>query len=99
MASRRPADFRFPTERQERAEQTARNMARAAQARLPVDDTPPQTPAVVPADDAPDAYWDSILADPRAVAGARRKASPSTALRDIGEHLLRVECLRCFRIV
>lgn len=99
MASRRPADFRFPTEKQERAEQTARNMHRAAQARLPVNEAPPPMPAVGPADDTPDAYWASILADPRAVAGARRRTRPDMALRDIGDHVLRVECLKCFRIV
>lgn len=47
----------------------------------------------------PDAYWDSILADPRAVAGARRKTSPATPLRDISAQTLRVKCLRCFTII
>lgn len=95
MAGRRVAEFRFPTEKQDRAEETARNMARAAKERHP----DPVTLAVGPADPMPDSCWDAVLSDPRAVAGARRKTSPATPLRDIGAHVLRVECLKCFSIV
>lgn len=84
MAGRRVVDFRFPTEKQARSEETARRLRDAA--------APPPTPAVGPADPMPDSYWDAVLTDPRATAGARRKAPPATPLRDIGEHVLRVEC-------
>jgi hypothetical protein len=49
MASRRPADWRFPTEKQQRAEGTARRMR----------------DAVAPPRSDEDAWWDAVLADPR----------------------------------
>jgi hypothetical protein len=91
MANRRPADWRFPTPKQEAAEATLRRMQQNA--------APPPLPTPGPADEMPDAYWDAVLADPRAVAGARRKAAPQQALRDIREHLLRVECRKCATII
>jgi hypothetical protein len=99
MAGRRVADWRFPTDKQERAEQTARNMHRAAQARLPVDPTPPPTPAVGPADPMPESYWDSILSDPRAEATRPPPSSNPRRLADARRETIRFECLRCFRIV
>jgi len=90
MASRRPADWRFPTEKQSRAEDTARRMQAAS--------APPPTPAVGPSDDTPDAYWDAILEDPRARA---RPGVPiqNRRLAEIPRHVLRVSCRRCDRIV
>ncbi|MCX7318817.1 MAG: hypothetical protein NT113_04730 [Hyphomicrobiales bacterium] len=99
MAGRRVADWRFPTPKQERAEETARNMARAAQARLPVDDTPPPMPAVGPADPMPDSYWESILTDPRAEATRPPPSYNPRRLADARREAIRFECLRCFRIV
>lgn len=103
MASRRPADWRFPTEKQQRAEETARRMHTAADVSfLGHNDVPDpktsQTPTPGPADQMPDAYWDAVLADPRASArpgvhiGNRR-------LSEIPRHVLRVSCRRCDRIV
>lgn len=80
MASRRPADWRFPTPKQARADETARRMREAAE--------PPRTAA--------DAWWDAVLDDPRA---ATPKPSPARTLDEVRSELLRVECLRCFRIV
>lgn len=91
MAGRRVADWRWPTEKQDRAEQTARRMQRAA--------APPPTPAVGPQDDTPDAYWDSILADPRAEATRPPSSSNPRRLADARREAIRFECLRCFRIV
>lgn len=80
MANKRPAEWRLPTEKQQRAEETARRMREAS--------TPPRS------DD--DCWWDSVLADPRA---ATPRPSPARHLRDISSEMLRVECLRCFRVV
>lgn len=99
MAGRRVADWRFPTEKQERAEEMARNMAKAAQARLPVDEAPPPTPAVGPADQMPDSYWESILTDPRAGATRPPPSSRPRRLADARREVIRFECLRCFWIV
>ena len=80
MASRRPADWRFPNEKQARAEETARRMRDAAS----------------PGRSDEECWWDAVLADPHA---ATPRPSPSRTLGEIRSDLLRVECLRCFRIV
>lgn len=80
MANRRPAEWRVPTERQQRAEETARRMREAS--------TPPRSDH--------DCWWDSVLDDPRA---ATPRPTPARRLTDISSETLRVECLRCFRIV
>jgi hypothetical protein len=77
MASRRPADWRFPTPKQAKAEETASDAA------------------AVPRTDEDD-WWDAVLSDPRAVTST---PSPARTLGEIRSDLLRVECLRCFRIV
>jgi hypothetical protein len=53
-----------------------------------------------PAPDAPPPleWWDSVLADPR-VAGKPWLPIQQQRLSEIPRHLLRVECVRCFRIV
>ena len=99
MASRRCAEWRLPTEKQQRAEDTARNIARAAQARLPVEDKPNAPPALGPCDPTPDTYWESILSDPRAEATGLRPSSNPRRLVDARRASIRFECLRCFRIV
>jgi hypothetical protein len=53
MAGRRPAEWRFPTEKQRRAEDTARRLLEAQQQRDQVSEH--------------DCWWASVLADPRAV--------------------------------
>ena len=86
MASRRCADWRFPTEKQARAEETARRMQAAptgveqpgnrrdalgaARENTGVGRAP-ATPAG-PCDPMPDAYWDAVLSDPVAKGQARR---------------------------
>lgn len=99
MAARRSADWRFPAEMQERAETRARRMLQATLSKSPTEQHQAVTPAVGPADPMPDVYWDTVLADPRAVAGARSQPAPRMALRDIQQHVLRVECLKCFAII
>jgi hypothetical protein len=68
-------------------EKLAPEMARAPATSEPKPDEPP-----------PDAWWDSILPDPRA-AGKPWLPIQQRRLNEIPRHLLRVECLRCNRIV
>lgn len=57
---------------------------------------PSSTPG--PADDMPEAYWDSVARDPR---GSIRTGVPiqNWRLSEIPRHVLRVSCRRCDRIV
>ncbi|MGY3356266.1 hypothetical protein ACVWZK_002929 [Bradyrhizobium sp. GM0.4] len=52
MAGRRPADWRFPTQKQQRIEDTAKKIADAQRQREGRTDQ--------------DAWWDAVLRDPRA---------------------------------
>lgn len=52
--------------------------------------------AVMPPRTDEDGWWESVLSDPRA---ETVKPSPARTLGAISSDLLRVECLRCFRIV
>jgi hypothetical protein len=90
MANRRCAEWRFPTDKQAKAEETARRMQEAA--------APSPSPAIGPADRMPESYWDAVLADPRARA---RPGIPiqNRRLSEIPRHVLRVSCRRCERIV
>jgi hypothetical protein len=81
MAGRRAADWRFPTPKQAKAEETARRMREAAAQRLAVDDEA--------------AWWAAVLADPRADS---RRPAPARTIGEMRGKLLRVECLRCFRV-
>jgi hypothetical protein len=49
-------------------------------------------------DDSPDGWWGSVLSDPRA-SGKPWLPIQQRRLSEIPRHLLRVECLRCLRIV
>ena len=82
MAGRRCADWRFPTAKQQRAEETARRLAELQRRRAGVTDD--------------DAWWASVLADPRATTTRPRA---DRTLAEIRSEELRVECLMCFRVV
>jgi hypothetical protein len=111
MAGRRCADWRFPTERQAKAEETARIMRAAAGVRKSGHEAD-QTPGFLPPDplrtpsfddpgpggELPAGYWDAILEDPRA-AGKPWLPISQRRLSEIPRELLRVECSRCFRAV
>ena len=56
------------------------------------------TPYPAPGDPMPDPMWDAVLDDPRA-AGKPKQSIQQCALADIKQHVLRVECQRCLRIV
>jgi len=51
-----------------------------------------------PAPDRDDGWWDSVLSDPRA-AGSPGIPIQQRRLSEIPRHVLRVECIRCNRIV
>lgn len=90
MASRRCAEWRFPTKKQAQAHEAAQ-LRRSASA-------PHLQTALGPADGMPDSYWDAVLADPR----ARAKVGvpiQNRRLSEIPRHVLRVACRRCERIV
>jgi hypothetical protein len=91
MSSRRPAQFDFPSRKA--VEKTIHSM----DGRL----APPQPPTATdpgPAGDPPSAWWDAVLNDRRA---RSRPAVPiqDQRLIDIQPEVLRIERLRCFRIV
>jgi hypothetical protein len=81
----RPASWRMPNPKQ--VEKLARERDRAAVESEPAPDAPP-----------PAEWWDSVLSDPRA-AGKPWLPIQQRRLSEIPRHLLRVECLRCLRIV
>jgi hypothetical protein len=82
MAGRRAADWRFPTPKQAKAEETARRLAELQRSRAGVTEE--------------DAWWASVLADPRATTTRPRA---DRTLAEIRTSQLRVECLKCFRVV
>lgn len=82
MAGRRCAEWRFPTPKQQRVEETARRLAENQRKRAEVDDE--------------DAWWASVLSDPRA---ATTRPRADRTLAEIRSSELRVECLKCFRVV
>jgi hypothetical protein len=82
MTNDRPVSWRMPT--REQMEKLA------SQRPLPASEPAP--------DESPDAWWDSVLADPRA-AGKPWLPIQQRRLSEIPRHLLRVECLRCRRTV
>lgn len=82
MAGRRCAEWRFPTTKQQKVEETARRLDENQRRRVSVDDE--------------DAWWASVLADPSATTA---KPRADRTLAEIRSSELKVECLKCFRIV
>jgi hypothetical protein len=84
----RPASWRMPTPKQmEKMAATVRE--------------PRRTPAPGPSDTMPAEYWESLLRDPRVGARPVPPSPPVRALRlsEIHQHILRLSCSRCARIV
>jgi hypothetical protein len=85
----RPASWRMPTPKQ--MEKLAATVGRE----------PRRTPGLGPGDTMPAEYWESVLSDP--LAGASpvppRPAIQAQRLSEILQHILRVSCSRCARIV
>ena len=86
MTNEPPASWRMPSPKQ--MEKLAREAARQK----------PAKPDPAPSDPLPDELWDSVLADPRA-AGRPPLPIQQCRLSEIPRHVLRVECMRCARIV
>jgi hypothetical protein len=91
-------EWRFPTEEQDHAKETARRVGATTGATLP-DAAPNCRPDGADLrTDMPEEYWQSVLTDPRA--GARTDvAIQQRRLSEISLHLLRVSCRRCDRVV
>ena len=87
MNKRRVADWRFPNEKQARAEETLRRMQ-----------TGVATPDPAPDAALPEDYWDAVLSDPRAK-GRPPLPIEQRRLSEIPRHVLRVECDKCLRLV
>jgi hypothetical protein len=87
MANERLASWRMPNP--EQMEKLAREAARQPDREKP--DPAPGYPM-------PDELWDALLADPRA-AGKPWLPIQQCRLSEIPRHVLRVECMRCLRIV
>jgi hypothetical protein len=85
MTNERPASWRMPSPKQ--MEKLAREAAQK-----------PAKPDPAPSDPLPEELWDSVLADPRA-AGRPPLPIQQCRLSEIPRHVLRVECIRCYRIV
>ena len=58
----------------------------------------PQKPGLAPDADLPPEYWQALLNDPRAEA-RRVPSGAALGLSQIPQHILRVSCHRCARIV
>jgi hypothetical protein len=60
---------------------------------------PARTPG--PGDEMPPEYWQAVLDDPLADARPRTAEPPTRLLRlsEIPQHILRVSCRRCYRIL
>jgi hypothetical protein len=76
----RPASWRMPAPKQ--MEKLAAEAARR-----------PAVPAAAPDAPLPDAYWDSVLEDPRAETGGTQIRQ--RRLVEIQRHVLRISCRRC----
>jgi hypothetical protein len=59
----------------------------------------PTTPGLAPGDDLPVEYWQALLDDPRVGAKPSHSFIGTLRLSQIPQHLLRVTCRRCDRIV
>lgn len=84
----RPASWRMPSPKQ--MEKLAREAARRRDIDRP-DDSAPNDPM-------PNGLWEAVLADPRAT-GRSPLPILQCRLSEIALHVLRVECVRCLRIV
>ncbi|MDD1520712.1 MULTISPECIES: hypothetical protein [Bradyrhizobium] len=83
----RPASWRMPTPKQ---------MEKMAAL---VRKTMPREQGLAPDDDLPQEYWEALLADPRAEAKPTTPSGGTLRLSQIPQHLLRVGCRRCARVV
>jgi hypothetical protein len=57
------------------------------------------TPPLGPEDEMPDEYWHAVLNDAHFETRSSGRSSPGQCLSEIPQHVLRVCCRRCERIV
>ncbi|EIG62794.1 hypothetical protein [Bradyrhizobium sp. WSM1253] len=84
MAGRRCADWRFPTAKQQRAEETARRLAELQRRRAGVTDEA--------------AWWASVLADPRATTSRPRADRTLAEIRSEDLRVECLKCFRTVEI-
>ncbi|MBR1167496.1 hypothetical protein [Bradyrhizobium liaoningense] len=85
--SDRPASWRMPTPKQ------MEKMAALGRK------TVSRERGLAPDDDLPQEYWEALLADPRAEAKPASSSGGTLRLSQIPQHILRVGCRRCARVV
>ncbi|MDI3562403.1 hypothetical protein [Bradyrhizobium sp. Arg816] len=83
----RPASWRMPTQKQMEKLATSMGRETARQRQLG------------PQDEMPDEYWRALLDDASVQTAEGGHMGPSLRLREIPQHVLRVSCRRCERIV
>nr|WP_265442195.1 hypothetical protein [Bradyrhizobium sp. SEMIA] len=83
----RPASWRMPTPKQ--MEKLAASMGKAVA----------QHRSLGPQDEMPDEYWRALLDDAHVETADAGRSSPALRLCEIPQHVLRVSCRRCERIV
>lgn len=59
----------------------------------------PPKRGLAPDDDLPQEYWEALLADPRADAKPASPSGGTLRLSQIPQHILRVGCRRCARVI
>jgi hypothetical protein len=57
------------------------------------------TPPLGPQDEMPDEYWHAVLNDPQFETRSSEQSSAGQRLFEIPQHVLRMSCRRCERIV
>jgi hypothetical protein len=57
------------------------------------------TPPLGPEDEMPDEYWHAVLNDAQLEIRSSERSSAGQRLSEIPQHILRVSCRRCARIV
>jgi hypothetical protein len=82
----RPASWRMPTPKQ------MEKMAAAGIRKMPTN------PGLAPGDDLPPEYWQALLDEARGEAGTGYSAG-TLRLSQVPQHVLRVGCQRCGRLV
>lgn len=83
----RPASWRMPTPKQ------IQKMAAAVGGKAP------SVRALAPNEALPPEYWQALVQDPRAEAVSPGTSGRLLQLRQISQHLLRVGCRRCARLI
>src|SRR5215217_2761809 len=85
--SDRPASWRMPTPKQ--MDRLAASISRKTGV----------TPPLGPQDEMPDEYWHAVLNDAQLEISSSERSSAGQRLSAVPQHVLRVSCRRCARMV